>query len=246
MENRVRHLSNQSWSVQLASAVGRYLVGAAQHRYAFVPFLLLALSDSLLPILPAEVMAVALMILQPHRALLIGIGFAGAAAASALIFAIVVLQAKPFVLQLYPSLAGALENGSPLISGWGAPALAALSIFPDSPRFSIAAATIAGLAPATIACAVFVGKLFLYLGLGFVLRRLTAFGIETRGKNSALANRVRPTLRRLAAFQRLLRHKNARTSSSFTRTRRFGAHRPKFHSSHPCRQQTCACASLRR
>lgn len=194
-----------NWYVRVSEATARYLIAAANHPYALLPFLLLAVSDSILPVLPAELMAVALMIIQPHRARLIGTGFAVAAAISALLLALVIIEARPYVLQLNPGLAEVLTNGNPIITDWGAPALAALSIFPDSPRISIAAATVAGLAPATIACAVLAGKLVLYLVLSALLHRLSEHSATVRKFNSPVARRIHRTLRRLSAFQRFLR-----------------------------------------
>ena len=194
-----------NWYVRVSEATTRYLIAAANHPYALLPFLLLAVSDSVLPVLPAELMAVALMIIQPHRARVTGIGFAIASAVSALVLALIIIEARPYVLQLNPGLAEVLAHGSPIITDWGAPALAALSIFPDSPRISIAAATVAGMAPVSIASAVLAGKLVLYLVLSTLLRRLSEHNATVREFNSPVARRNHRTLRRLAAFQRFLR-----------------------------------------
>ncbi len=201
--------TDANWYRRLARAIGRRFIAAARHPYAFLPFLLLAATDSVFPVLPAEVMAIALMVLQPHRTQLIGAGFALAAAVSALILALLVVEARDFVFRANPGLMDALERSSAIIAEWGAPALALLSIFPDSPRASIAAAAVAGVSPPIIFLAVLVGKVALYAGLGHILRRLPQLTAGLRGTRSALGRRLRPGLQRLAAFQRLVR-KNPR------------------------------------
>lgn len=185
------------------AATSRFLQ-AARHPYAFVPFTLLAAADSVMPLVPAEVMAITLMVLQPRRAQVIGAGFAFAAATSAFVFSLLVTQARAYVLAANPDIADVLENSSVFIADWGAPALAALSIFPDSPRASVAAATVGGLTPLTIACSVLIGKLVLYAGLVYAVRNLPQLIARLRKTSSPTAWRLYPRLRRLAAFQRLL------------------------------------------
>lgn len=162
-----------------------------------------------MPLLPAEFMAISLMIIQPHRARVVGFGFALAASASALVLALVIAQASAYVVSANPGLIDVLEHGNPFITDWGAFALAALSIFPDSPRASVAAATVAGLPHVTIAVSVFVGKLVLYTGLSYLLIRLPTLIARLRNQQSPTISRIRPKLRRLAALQRLLQRDNS-------------------------------------
>lgn len=161
-----------------------------------------------MPLLPAELMAASLMVIQPHRARTIGTAFAFAAAASALILVLVIKEAKTWVLEASPALADAIANSSAVILEYGAPALAVLSVFPDTPRPSIAAATAAGLSPPTIAISVFIGKLALYMGLSYLLRRAPQLRRKLSDSSSPLAAAVKQKLRRLSAFQRLIGRDN--------------------------------------
>ncbi len=154
-------------------------------------------------------MAASLMVIQPHRARLIGAAFAFAAATSALILVLVIQEAKSYVLEASPVLADAVANSSAVILEYGAPALAVLSIFPDTPRPSIAAATAAGLSPSTIATSVFLGKMALYMGLSLLLQRAPQLVRRLPDSSSPLGARVKQKLQRLSAFQRLMgRFKN--------------------------------------
>lgn len=127
------------------------------HPYALIFFTLLAITDSILPVLPAEIMAITLMYLQPQRTILIGTCFAVAASISALVFSLLIQKATQFTLTMNTEISAAIDNGSALIDDWGVIALALLAIFPDSPRTSVAVATVAGLSPLDIACSVFIG-----------------------------------------------------------------------------------------
>ncbi|NDF45334.1 MAG: hypothetical protein EB125_06495, partial [Betaproteobacteria bacterium] len=105
----------------------------------------------MLPMVPAEFMALALMILQPQRLILVATVFAISAAISAGLLATLVAS-----LAHATSLLGWLESerqgpgwaqAVAWIQSWGAPALGLAAIFPDSPRTSIAVAALAGLEP---------------------------------------------------------------------------------------------------
>ena len=192
------------WYRRFSTAAARWFIRVARSPYAVLPFAILAITDSVLPLLPAELMVITLMIMQPRFRPAIVAGFALASAASAVLLALLVQEASTYVLELNPGLAEGLEKASPLIVDGGAVALAVLSVFPDSPRASIAAAASLGVSPTSIFVAVLVGKLMLYLGLSFLLRRLPQLTPWLKGSRSTIVSKVRPMLRRLAALQRLL------------------------------------------
>ncbi len=201
--SKVREESN--WYRRLSTAAARRFVAMARHPYAVLPFGLLAVTDSVIPLLPAELMVITLMIAQPRFRVWIGAGFALASAVSAVILALLIQEAWTYVLQLNPGLGDGIESSSPLIVDGGAAALAVLAVFPDSPRASIAAAATLGVSPVAIFVAVLLGKTMMYAGLGYLLHRLPQMITRLATSNSTIVSRVRPGLRRLAAFQRLMR-----------------------------------------
>jgi membrane protein YqaA with SNARE-associated domain len=159
--------------------------------WLIAPLALAACIDSLVPILPAEVFAFALMVLQPQHRWRIAAGFAAAAATSALLLASVLngalvglgisvpsaelLSAKPGA----PSgdftstgpgdlVAQSVDRAHSLLREAGLPALAVLatlSIFPDTPRASVALATLLRVPAGDIFAAVLAGKTLLYLAM---------------------------------------------------------------------------------
>jgi len=185
------------------------------------PWLIAALAlaaclDSLVPVLPAEVFAFALMVLQPSRRWRIAAGFAAAAAISALLLASMLNGA---LVGLGPGVPGAdgLSNG-PGVPGAdllaaepGArcsdsastgplglvtqsldcahrflreaglptlPVLAILSIFPDTPRASVAFATLLGVPSGSVFAAVLAGKALLYLAMLVAVEALLPLGAK--------------------------------------------------------------------
>ena len=132
--------------------------------------------DGMLPMVPAEFMALALMILQPQRLILVATVFAISAAISAGLLATLVAS-----LAHATSLLGWLESerqgpgwaqAVAWIQSWGAPALGLAAIFPDSPRTSIAVAALAGLEPIRITIFVLAGKALLYGMLALAVRHM--------------------------------------------------------------------------
>lgn len=132
--------------------------------------------DGMLPMVPAEFMALALMILQPQRLILVATVFAISAAISAGLLATLVAS-----LAHATSLLGWLESerqgpgwaqAVAWIQSWGAPALGLAAIFPDSPRTSIAVASLAGLEPIRITIFVLAGKALLYGMLALAVRHM--------------------------------------------------------------------------
>jgi hypothetical protein len=131
-------------------------------------FFLAALSvlDGFTPMLPAEAFVLALGILQPSMSKVIVLVFAVASALSALLLALVLgtlsSSAEWFGLQL---LGAQWDQALAMVRTWGPASMVFLAVFPDSPRTSIAALALSGVAPVWIGLMVFMGKLMLYAGL---------------------------------------------------------------------------------
>ena len=125
--------------------------------------------DAFVPVLPAEVFAIGLAILQPSRSRLIVFLFAASAACSAFLLALVLGYFSEAVGWLGLQVLGVQwEHAVAIVREWGAGTLVLTSVFPDCPRTSIAVLAFSGIDPIWIACMVFVGKLVLYVSL-FVL-----------------------------------------------------------------------------
>ena len=139
------------------------------------------------------------MIVTPRRDIFVGVCFAVSQAISALIFALLILKVASAALQ------ETLQHTSAVITDWGPIALAMLSIFPDIPRASITAATVVNISTGVIACSVLVGKLVLYLAVASLLRNSPRLIAAMRTSKFPLVLKMYPKLRRLAAFQRLMR-----------------------------------------
>ena len=108
----------------------------------------------------------ALGILQPHRSKVIVLLFALASALSALLMALLLGMMSSSAAWLGLQLLGAQwEQALTTVRTWGPGSLMFLSAFPDSPRATIAALALSGVAPVLIGLMVFVGKLILYAGL---------------------------------------------------------------------------------
>lgn len=166
----------------------------------------LAIADSLVPMVPAEVMAAALMILQPRRVGLIALAFALAAALSAGLLTTLVngaTQALSLLSWLETErLAPGWNQATSLIQAWGAPVLALAAVFPDNPRTSIAVAALAGLAPVTIIGMVLVGKAVLYGLMAWIVWRFPARRRRRSAGARSRAGRLHRALRRFVAFRR--------------------------------------------
>jgi membrane protein YqaA with SNARE-associated domain len=131
-------------------------------------FFLAALSalDGLVPMLPAEAFVVAMCILQPQRGKVIVLLFAAASGLSALMLALLLGTLSSSAEWLGLQLLGAQwDQASSTVRTWGPASMVFLSVFPDTPRTSIAAIALSGVAPEVIGLMVFLGKLILYTGL---------------------------------------------------------------------------------
>ena len=147
------------------------LVETALLRHGTQPrtiYFLAALSafDGFLPMLPAEAFVVALGILQPQRGKVIVLLFALASGLSALMLALLLGTLSSSAEWLGLQLLGAQwDQASSTVRSWGPASMVVLSVFPDSPRTSIATLVLSGVAPEVIGLMVLLGKLILYTGL---------------------------------------------------------------------------------
>ena len=148
-----------------------HLVEAALLRHGTQPriiFFLAALSvlDGFVPMLPAEAFVVALCILQPQRGKVIVLLFALASGLSAFMLALLLGTLSSSAEWLGLQLLGAQwDQASSTVRTWGPASMVFLSVFPDTPRTSIAAIALSGVAPEVIGLMVFLVKLILYAGL---------------------------------------------------------------------------------
>jgi membrane protein YqaA with SNARE-associated domain len=179
--------------------------------------------DGIFPMMPAEFMALALMILQPRREILIALVFSISAAVSAgllaaLITGIAQATALPGWLEGERQGAGWAQAVS-IIQSWGAPALALAAVFPDSPRASVTVAALAGFAPINITCLVLAGKLLLYGLLALAVRYMPRRwpGLESAAWPGA--RHLRRAFRRFAALRRWVNRSATAISVDRTRAR---------------------------
>ena len=182
------------------------MLNHGQQPYAIWSLSAVCTLDGFLPMVPAELMAFVLMILQPRRVLFIVAAFAISAAISAGLLATLVASVVEAT-----ALTGWLENDrqSPgwtqavsLIQTWGAPVLALAAVFPDSPRTSIAVAALAGLAPIEITTFVLAGKLLLYAMILLVVQYMPKRWPSHRRASWPGARYLRRAVQRFAALHR--------------------------------------------
>ena len=171
-------------------------------------FFLVAFStlDGFVPMLPAEAFVVALGILQPQRGKLIVLLFSVASGLSALMLALLLgtlsSSAEWLGIQLMDSQ---WDEASSTIRTWGPASLVFLSVFPDSPRTSIAALALSGVAPKVIGLMVFTGKLFLYAGLLGLIRYLPSRLVSWRKADALWQKWLQRRASRFVAYCRRIR-----------------------------------------
>jgi len=171
-------------------------------------FFLAALSalDGFIPMLPAEAFVVALGILQPQRGKVIVLLFALASALSALMLALLLDTFSSSAEWLGLQLLGAQwEEASSIVRTWGPASLVVLSVFPDSPRTSIAALALSGVAPEVIGLMVFTGKLLLYAGLFCLMHYLPSKLVGWRRADSMWQKWLQRRASRFVAYRRRIR-----------------------------------------
>ena len=180
-------------------------------RYGTQPrtiFFLAALSalDGFVPMLPAEAFVVALCILQPQRGKVIVMLFAAASAVSALLLALLLGTLSSSAEWIGLQLLGAQwDQASSSIRTWGPISMIFLSAFPDSPRTTIAALALSGVAPESIGLMVFLGKLLLYAGLLGLMHYLPSRLVRWRRADASWKKWLQRRASRFVAYCRRIR-----------------------------------------
>ena len=184
-------------------------------------FFLAALSafDSFFPMLPAEAFVVALGILQPKKSKLIVLVFAMASALSASLLALVLGTLSSSAERLGLQLMGAQwDQALAMVRTWGPASMVFLAAFPDSPRTSIAALALSGVAPLLICLMVFLGKLILYAALLGLMHDLPSKLGRWRNAEAKWKRWLQRRASRFVAYCRrirwLARHPDQRSSPS--------------------------------
>jgi hypothetical protein len=182
-------------------------------------FFLAALSafDSFFPMLPAEAFVVALGILQPKKAKVIVLVFAMASALSAWLLALVLGTLSASAERLGLQLMGAQwDQALAMVHTWGPASMVFLAAFPDSPRTSIAALALSGVAPLLIGLMVFLGKLILYAALLGLMHYLPTRLGRWRNAEATWKRWLQRRISRFVAYCRrirwLARHPDQRAS----------------------------------
>ena len=175
--------------------------------------------DSFVPMLPAEAFVLALGILQPQKGKLIVLLFAMASAQSALLLALVLGTLSASADSLGLQLMGAQwEQALVMMRAWGPAIMVFLAAFPDSPRTSIAALALSGVAPLLICLMVFLGKLILYAGLLGLMHYLPSRLGRWRYAGAKWQRWLQRRASRFVAYcrriRRLARHPDLRSSPS--------------------------------
>ena len=175
--------------------------------------------DSFFPMLPAEVFVVALGILQPKKVKVIVLVFAMAAALSALLLALVLGTLSAPAESLGLQLMGAQwDQALAMVRTWGPASMVFLAAFPDSPRTSIAALALSGVAPLLICLMVFLGKLILYAALLGLMHYLPSRLGQGRNAEATWKRWLQRRASRFVAYCRrirwLARHPDQRSSAS--------------------------------
>jgi membrane protein YqaA with SNARE-associated domain len=197
---------HQSWLKRSIDRLMVWLMIHGQRPYAIGFLAALAILDCVLPLMPAELLALSLMILQPRRIFLIAIAFAWAAAASAGVLATLVTGiAQQTALEAWldsERQSVAWGQALSLIKDWGGPALAFAAIFPDSPRTPVAAAALGGLSPLSISSYVLAGKLFLYVLLALAVRFIPGWRPAASKARWPVTRQLHRAIQRFAALRR--------------------------------------------
>jgi len=184
-------------------------------------FFLAALSalDGFVPMFPAEAFVVVLCILQPQRGKVIVILFAAASALSALRLALLLGTLSSSAEWIGLQLLGAQwDQASSAIRTWGPASMVFLSVFPDSPRTSIAALALSGVAPEVIGLMVFVGKLLLYAGLLGLMHDLPSRLVSWRKTDAPWRQWLQRRASRFVAYCRRLRSLAGQPDQTFSRS----------------------------
>jgi hypothetical protein len=166
----------------------------------------LSVFDGFVPMFPAEAFVVALGILQPQRGKVIVLLFALASGLSALILALLLgtlsLSAEWLGLQVWGAQ---WDQASDTVRTWGPASLVFLSVFPDSPRSSIAVLALSGVNPEVIGLMVLTGKLVLYAGLIGLMHYLPSRLVRWRRADALWQKWLQRRASRFVAYCRRIR-----------------------------------------
>ena len=166
----------------------------------------LSVFDGFIPMFPAEAFVVALGILQPQRGKVIVLLFALASGLSALILALLLGTLSSSAEWLGLQVLGAQwDQASDTVRTWGPASMVFLSVFPDTPRTSIAAIALSGVAPEVIGLMVFLGKLILYAGLLGLMHYLPSQLLRWRRSDTFWKKWLQRRASRFVAYCRRIR-----------------------------------------
>jgi len=166
----------------------------------------LSVFDGFIPVFPAEAFVVALGILQPQRGKVIVLLFALASGLSALILALLLGTLSSSAEWLGLQVLGAQwDQASDTVRTWGPASMVFLSVFPDSPRSSIAVLALSGVAPEVIGLMVLTGKLVLYAGLLGLMHYLPSRLVRWRRADALWQKWLQRRASRFVAYCRRIR-----------------------------------------
>ena len=166
----------------------------------------LSVFDGFIPMFPAEAFVVALGILQPQRGKVIVLLFALASGLSALILALLLGTLSSSAEWLGLQVLGAQwDQASDTVRTWGPASMVFLSVFPDSPRSSIAVLALSGVAPEVIGLMVLTGKLVLYAGLLVLMHYLPSRLVRWRRADALWQKWLQRRASRFVAYCRRIR-----------------------------------------
>jgi hypothetical protein len=155
---------------------------------------------------PAEAFVVALGILQPQRGKVIVLLFALASGLSALILALLMGTLSSSAEWLGLQVLGAQwDQASDTVRTWGPASMVFLSVFPDSPRSSIAVLALSGVAPEVIGLMVLTGKLVLYAALLGLMHYLPSRLVRWRRADALWQKWLQRRASRFVAYCRRIR-----------------------------------------
>ena len=166
----------------------------------------LSVFDGFIPVFPAEAFVVALGILQPQRGKVIVLLFALASGLSALILALLMGTLSSSAEWLGLQVLGAQwDQASDTVRTWGPASMVFLSVFPDSPRSSIAVLALSGVAPEVIGLMVLTGKLVLYAALLGLMHYLPSRLVRWRRADALWQKWLQRRASRFVAYCRRIR-----------------------------------------
>ena len=166
----------------------------------------LSVFDGFIPMFPAEAFVVALGILQPQIGKVIVLLFALASGLSALILALLMGTLSSSAEWLGLQVLGAQwDQASDTVRTWGPASMVFLSVFPDSPRSSIAVLALSGVAPEVIGLMVLTGKLVLYAALLGLMHYLPSRLVRWRRADALWQKWLQRRASRFVAYCRRIR-----------------------------------------